>query len=400
MSVNILVECPELIASVQVGVLNCLLPLEKEGLCKVKFIKTNDIKSKDIIWCDILITVRGCEYPTLKVIQVAKKLKRLIVYYLDDDLLNVPIGSSCPKIYFDQVIKKNMTTILSYTDFLWGVNPKIKEKYLKYCTDGRWITNKVPMNIFKKYEKCDKKEKIRILYAGSVGHQDMVQEILSPVVKELAIEYKDKVEFVFLGANSGIVNLDNVLNYPIIDEYSEYKRFVEEGNFSIGLAVVKTEEFYQCKYYNKFIEYSSIGCVGVYTNAKPYTYVVINGYNGFFCNNNFYEWKNAIKKLIDNRELRERCIKNAQRYLKEHHNYEIVTNELKKDFKEIIFYKAPTINRKIIMINPKYIYIYTRFKETLNEYGIFIGLLSIIFKSTKKLCYNYIESIKRRYNED
>lgn len=390
MPVNILVECPELIASVKVGVLNCIEPLEDEGLCKVEFVKTNDIKSRHIRWCDILITVRGCEYPTLKIVQVAKKLKRLIVYYLDDDLLNVPIGDACPEIYFNQVIKKNMIDILGYSDILWGVNQKIKEKYLNYCKDARWISNNVPMAILRKYDKYNENDKIRVLYAGSVGHQDMVQAILSPVVRSLAIEYKNHVEFVFIGASSGINNLENVLNYPVISEYSEYKEFVKNGNFSIGLAVVKTEEFYQCKYYNKFIEYSSIGCAGVYTNTKPYEYVVIDGHNGICCNNTFYEWKSAIKKLIDNRELRELCIKNSQNYLNEHHNYEIVIEKLKKDFKEIMFYKAPAANRRIIMITPKYIYIYSRCKEIINERGFFIGLLSIILKATRKLWNKYI----------
>ncbi len=375
---NILVECPELIASAKIGVLECLKPLEIEGKCNVQFKKTIDITVNDIRWCDVFITVRGCEYMTLQLVKAAKKVGRFIIYYLDDDLLNVPIGQACPQIYYEQVIQKNLVKVLSYSDVLWGVNDQIREKYIRFCYGKRWSINKVPMNIKKEFEQGKNEDKIRILYAGSTGHTELVQTILSPVVKKLAEDYLTKVDFTFIGADSGISTLENVHNQTIFEDYNEYRNFVEKGNFSIGLAVVKTDEFYQCKYYNKFLEYTSINCAGVYTDSKPYTYVVKDKINGVLCDNTFADWYGAIKLLIEEEELRKTCIEEARQYILEEHNINKVTKKLVEDLPELTNYNAKSFNKFQIILLPTSIYYYfSRSAELLNDRGLVRGTFSI-----------------------
>ena len=52
---HVLVECPELIASVKVGVLNALAILENNTL-QTRFCRTSDMQVCDLQWADILIT--------------------------------------------------------------------------------------------------------------------------------------------------------------------------------------------------------------------------------------------------------------------------------------------------------------------------------------------------------
>ena len=58
---HILVECPEYIVSASLGVVECLNPLERAGLCEIRFMRTLSIRSRDLAWADLLVTVRGCE---------------------------------------------------------------------------------------------------------------------------------------------------------------------------------------------------------------------------------------------------------------------------------------------------------------------------------------------------
>ena len=51
---HILVECPEKIASVKVGVLDALHPLE-ETAAIVRFCETRNIRPEDICWADVLV---------------------------------------------------------------------------------------------------------------------------------------------------------------------------------------------------------------------------------------------------------------------------------------------------------------------------------------------------------
>ncbi|MBO5192992.1 MAG: hypothetical protein J6C22_18695 [Bacteroides sp.] len=342
------------------------------------------IKGNDIRWCDILITVRGCESLTYSIVKKARKNGRLIVYYLDDDLLNVPIGPACPHEYYESVIRKNMTNILGNAKILWGVNPLICEKYLKYTDSGRWLDNKVVMPLKSYHMNRSGDGKVRILYAGSSSHQDNVRSILAPAVKIIAERYREKVEFVFVGVDSGINDMENVKHYSIFKDYNDYRNFVENGRFSFGLAVVKTEEFYQCKYYNKFLEYTSIGCLGIYTDSKPYTYVVKDKINGILCNNNQSDWYDAICFAIDHIDECSIMFEKAKEYVAEYHNTEFASKQLEHDFPELITYSAPEISRlNVISINPKIFFFQSRVREILSYNGFFKGSLIIIFKGIK-----------------
>lgn len=380
--INILVECPELIASVKVGVLNPLDSFIEKYSCNVIYKKTIDISTKDICNCDILITVRGCEFMTLQIVKIASKLNKTIIYYLDDDLLNVPIGSSCPKEYYNHVVKKNLITIMSYCNVLWGVNNLICDNYLKYTKDKIWISNRTPISIEQSIKNDDKK--VHILYAGSESHSEMLQENLAKVVEVLAIKYSDNVDFTFIGASSGIYNLNNVVNIPTIKSYDKYKEYVRSNNFSIGIAVIKDEPFFHCKYYNKFLEYTSINCVGIYTNCKPYTYVVENKKNGILCSNTYDDWYKSIEMLIIDKKLREKCLSNAKEYVNEYHNNISTQIHLEQQLKP---YLKKNDNKEILNFLPslKLIYIYSRIDMIYKEFGIFKGSIQIIKKILRKI---------------
>lgn len=386
---NVLVECPALIASVKIGVLDVLFPLQERGQCNVRFVQTRSIKAMHIKWCDVLITVRGAEKATLEVVQIAKKYQRFIVYYLDDDLLHVPVANEEERWYYKRIVDQYLIPILNLSDCLWGVNANIKERYLSFCPSGRWIENKVPVHSLMESHHRDQKQTVDVLFAGSSGHQGLLRELLSPVIREVADELGDKVMFTFIGADSGIYDKENVKNIAYFEEYERYRNFVESKQFDIGLAIIKDEAFYHCKYYNKFLEYTSLGCVGIYTDVEPYTFVVKNGQNGYLCANTFLDWKSAIYRAILDTEERKNCIIDAQEYVKENHNIEKILSKLTEDIPELLSYRGPKIRDiKLYFFNTQYAYIADRIKQIVSEYGLKKGIGIIFVKAVKKVKRN------------
>ena len=197
---KILVECPACIASVHVGVLAPLQYLQKKGQCQVRYRNTREITGNDIAWSDILVCVRGCEYPTLCVAQAAKRAGRFLVYFLDDDLLHIPDGNASTKYYKDYQIKANLTKILSLCQVLWAVNPRVIESYRRWCR--RTVLARVPATPIRKPPQAS--SPLQILFAGSVDHSAMVQNKLSPAVCQLLEEFPDKLTFTFIGADPAI----------------------------------------------------------------------------------------------------------------------------------------------------------------------------------------------------
>ena len=128
MKTNILVECPELISSVKIGVLDLL---ENREECNIEFKRTSTITKHDILWSDVVISVRGCEKASLKIMESANRAGRYTIMFLDDDLINIPLNLDSTKYYNDKKLKKYILEILANCQILWAVNPRIIEKYSK-----------------------------------------------------------------------------------------------------------------------------------------------------------------------------------------------------------------------------------------------------------------------------
>lgn len=379
---HILVECPELTASVRIGVLESLKPLELQGKCCIRFHATERISKEDIIWCDVFICVRGSERATLHVVQSAKRAGRYIVYFLDDDLLQVPVDTESGAFFQDTVLKESMIRIIEQSDILWGVNAYLVDKYRK-LGNGRWVVSQTPATIsFKENKSCDK---IKILYAGSVDHNAMVQAYLSPALRRLCGEYRDQLEIVFIGADPKLDELPNVTCFAYIKDYDTYKRIVAEGGFQIGLAVIGTSEFYRCKYYNKFVEYTSIGAVGIYTDSEPYTLVVKNQENGLLCKNTEQSWYAAIKMAIEDPFLREKCLNNAVELIEQEFDPQQVANLLEEDLPELVNFKACYVKAEEISLNCVWWRFYWGRTASLWRVQGWKAIPTIVFRSVRKI---------------
>ena len=384
MKTNILVECPELISSVKIGVLDLLE--NREG-CNVKFKRTSTITKHDILWSDVVISVRGCEKASLKIIESANRAGRYTIMFLDDDLINIPLDLDSTKYYNDQKLKKYIFEILSKCQILWAVNPKIIEKYSKYTISKRGILGKVPMKI--EIEKKEWTEPLKVLYAGSIDHKQTLQKIISPVIKKFDEIINNKITFTFIGANPEI---EKTKHYNYFQDYESYKKFVIEGKFDIGLAPIETTDFYKSKYYNKFLEYTSIGVVGIYTDTEPYNLIVKDGINGFLCKNNSEEWYLKIKELIEKPFKIQKIIKNAQKQVEKDYNVKVVSDEILTLIPELTKYKAEEKNIKNIRLeNIQLVFYMERMQLLIRIYGI-KSIIVIPYKILKKI----IKKIIRR----
>lgn len=377
MKTNILVECPELISSVKIGVLDLL---ENREECNIEFKRTSTITKHDILWSDVVISVRGCEKASLKIMESANRAGRYTIMFLDDDLINIPLNLDSTKYYNDKKLKKYILEILANCQILWAVNPRIIEKYSKYTIKKNGVLGKVPMKI--EIEKKEWTEPVKVLYAGSIDHKQTLQKVLSPVITKFDEIINEKITFTFIGANPEI---EKTKHYNYFQDYESYKKFVIEGKFDIGLAPIETTEFYKSKYYNKFLEYTSIGVVGIYTDTEPYNLIIKDGINGFLCENNPEKWYLKIKKIIENPSKIAEILENAQRQVREDYNVDVVSNEILTLIPELIEYKAKEKNIKNIRLeNIKLIFYMERIQLLMRIYGL-KSIIVIPYKILKKI---------------
>ncbi len=378
---KILIECPQLIASVRVGVIEPLRLLEQEKCCELRYRDTKEITRGDVAWCDVLITVRGCEYPTLRIAQEARRAGRFLIYFLDDDLLNIPRGNRSTDYYSDNKIKVNLTKIISECDLLWAVNQKVIDKYQKWC--DRAVLSKVPAEF--RREPPGTEGVFHVLYAGSADHSGMAQEKLKPAVIKLLAEFPGMLDFTFIGADPGIKNLSGVYYYPFYDSYDAYQKAVLNGGFSLGLAPAYHTLFYACKYYNKFIEYTQNGIAGLYEDCEPYTQVVRDGENGFLCKGEPENWYKRIGELLLSREKVREAAREAQAQMREQFSHESIDKALRKDIPELAEYRAPAVQEdEIILPDMERLFIRERIQMLFRMYGL-AAIAVILWKVVKRI---------------
>ena len=228
---KILSFCEDKIPSVVLGVNNILEYISNKIDIEFSFKKTNEVKSRDIIQADIIICVRGASDSDKNIINLAKMYNCLIIYYLDDDLFNVPKYASCSSFYESKHIRENMVEIMEKCDILWTSNYNIEKKYSSYFS-RRYVID-IPITIEKVIDRNLKKEGnsnglVKICFAGSIDHVYMFDEILAPVINDISEKYTNKVEIYIIGINPKRLKKSfNIKVIEFFDDIMDYYNFIK-----------------------------------------------------------------------------------------------------------------------------------------------------------------------------
>ncbi len=297
--------------------------------CVYKHVK--ELDSKDIEQADALICIRG-DTPYMRyILRAAKKMKKFIVYFLDDALKDLPDNTfRYPKR------KKWHLECLKLCDVLLTTNPLIEEDYRDLIQSNRTsIINTAVSNVYVK-KNTELGRKLRIVYAGSEWHIENYKAILEPVIISLLNRNKENVELYFVGFDPQIIDFNENIHIVPKMKLDEYQEYMREMDFDIGLAPLNSSFFSQRKYFNKFIEYTRYGICGLYSDVYPYKFVVKDGINGFLVKNEPNLWLKTIQQVIDDNRKRHLCIKNAQEYLVSNHNDSVIFERLEKEIPELL----------------------------------------------------------------
>lgn len=333
MSTHILVECPEMIPSVRLGVLEPLSYLKKRGQCEVRFSRTVDVSKELLEWCDTLICVRGFEFANVKLAEIAKKSGRSLIYFLDDDLADIPPDIPSASFVRHANGAEHIQKILNLADALWVVNGRLGEKYRKWC--DRVAVSRVPVKAAVASSPKTEHGPLKVLYAGSTDHSQMIREQVTPAVVRLLDKYPGRFDFTFVGADPGL-RQNGIHYYGYFENYNSYKQMVRGGGFDVGLAPIQKADFYGCKYYNKFIEYAAEGIVGIYADAAPYTDIVRNHVNGLLSRPDADGWYQALLYADEHRNELLLLAENAAAELNTDFSSERVGSELETQLGDLL----------------------------------------------------------------
>jgi len=301
-----------------VVVLRITGPAEKAGMRVIQGNQGPQVSFDGIAEADLIVIQR--DFPRFwgdykMVIALAREAGKPVVYDLDDLLVDIPDEHSHKGDYAGEmlvmlhaIIDADLVTASSpnLQAYLSELNPNSKLIH-NYLDDSLWEL-KTP----KPVSSLD--SRVTIGYMGGQTHQ-MDLEYIKHSLLNLSNKYPDKVNFIFWGTPppEELLKLASIKWEPVnFEDYAQFASYFPQQECDIFIAPLVNNEFNNSKSSIKFLEYSSLGISGVYSNLAPYKTIIEHGKNGFLADEPG-DWEIYLSALIDDPELRHQLGKAAQR---------------------------------------------------------------------------------------
>jgi glycosyltransferase involved in cell wall biosynthesis len=257
------------------------------------------------------------------VIKHCKEKGISLVYEVDDDLFAASEKKEVSKAYPKQV-QEAIKLIMEKADRITTSSPFLKDQiqttnykvsYLPNALDeSLWLEKDGERFIKPGIEPQD--NCVRILYMGTRTHGEDLQ-LVKKAYKKIKQEYGDKVILEVVGGFPyGMKTFGRVVPIEGIDSDSDdYPNFVswirKENRWDFGIIPLALTDFNRKKSYIKFLDYSALGLAAICSDIEPYREVVEEGRNGILVPNETEAWYEAIKRLIEDPDLRATLAANA-----------------------------------------------------------------------------------------
>ncbi len=280
--------------------------LAKAGKAEFRSVLTQNLTNEDLNWADVVILGRT---DTRTELQIAKKLKeagKYLIYMIDDDLLNISGTVSSAAHYHQKETVTCIRSAIALSDAVMSPSRFLLERYAPGKT-AMWMEETALHPVRPVFHGDE--APVVIGFAGSIDRVADLEAILPEALHRIADRFGSKVRFEFFGAVPSFARELQAVAIPYCDSYGDYIRSLGERHWDIGLAPMPDTDFHRNKHYIKYIEYSSLGIAGIYSDVMPYTQLDEKGWPSIRCENTADAWTEVISGLIQDpdtlRQVRE-----------------------------------------------------------------------------------------------
>ncbi len=305
------------------------------------FVSTKKVRGKHLRQSDMVIFVRNLDLLSQMILKRAKKRGLFIAQFFDDDVLNLP-REAVNRVQFLPWRKSAIVNGFNNTDLVISSNVLLAKKYAEFIPSNRYVTINtvvdssllIPIEERKLHYRSDK---VKIVFAAGANHEGVFNDYISPIIPELIKKFGTKLSFSFFGVHPDLSDYSSQVEICYFGpmSLSQYRKKIQEGYYDIGLAPLEANEFTQYKYFNKFIEYTIAGTIGIYSNVLPYTLAIDDGINGYLVDNNPSSWLEKLCEVISNEEQRHNCYAKAYEKVSLEMDADRVFEQLKHDVPEM-----------------------------------------------------------------
>lgn len=311
----------------------------------------------DLAWADVVILVRGASPAERRLLVEAQRLGRRVATYLDDDLERVPPSARSGGFYGSTVVRSNVGFIVRHADMLLvcsrrlagelahrhGREPTLvlqpRPPVLPETDPGRSSSNPNQTGL------------LRIGFFGSVDHSAFVSQLLAEPLIRLRSELGERIAFVFCGAIPQFAGSLGAECHAYEFDFAHWREKAARLGVSIGLAPLPETPFHGCKYFNKYLEYASLGIAGIYSQVPPYVDAVQDGVTGLLCENTPRAWYEGLRALVDDPARRARLGRAAREHVESRYSESALRPSWLVALEPLLDHRAPAIQSGAVRIS-------------------------------------------------
>jgi glycosyltransferase involved in cell wall biosynthesis len=241
----------------------------------------------------------------------------LMVYEIDDHLLNVPGDNELAGVYYNTLsVQEEIKANVRAADMLTVSTPNLAAEFSKY-TDAPIVVlqNRIPASLCNVELPTHAPEgKVIFGWAGSATHRGDFEKI-GRMIARFGERNVDRVQLHMMGMNYLPRSFKGDVRHSLwVSGVTEYYRGVD---FHVGLAPLVPNVFNACKSHIKALEYAALGIPVIASDVGPYSSFVENGITGLLIRSD-HEWERAMRRLLEEDKSRVHMGENARKLARRH----------------------------------------------------------------------------------
>lgn len=326
-----------------------------------------DQNAEKVNFYDIVIFYRvPSKVEIIKTISKINALNKISIYEIDDlifessypdDIKNYGGSIGLDTYYGLTVGMSKMNSAAKLCNYGLASTIPLQKKLEKLVSKKVCLLHRNGLDSLNSFEKVDKNKKdtIDLFYgSGTLAHNEDFIDLVLPAVIKIMNEFKNTRIIILGHLNLPKSFLDKfksrVITLPKV-KINAYYSYLKQAD--INIAVLHKDDITDCKSELKWFEAGCYSIPSVVSNTQNYLDVIKENEDGFIANNS-EQWYLNLKKLIENKQLRETIGSNVLNRIKDEYNVEVLGSTLSKNIKTLIdqnYTKYNKKRKKIALVN-------------------------------------------------
>jgi glycosyltransferase involved in cell wall biosynthesis len=296
----------------------------------------------DIIYCNYF----GSMEKFVPMMAVAKHFKRPVIMDVDDDLWDIQKDNPAYEAF-----KPGSNGIIDFSvacdevDYMTTTSNYLRNVIMshtkKQFSQIKVFPNYIDLSLYNHQLPLKDDRQILLMHHGSTTHfVDLETQAFTNGVDMIMKEYPN-VRLITVGANIASFHMkwgDRYVNaFGDEDIYKWIKNKMPEYMVQADIMVtpLSVNTYTKGKSFIKYLENSSYAKPGCYQKIRQYSEIIEDGINGFLCET-AEEWHRAIKKLIEDKDLRKSMGENAYNKVKDKYTIQNHVVDYSNFFKSVL----------------------------------------------------------------